>query len=489
MADKRAKNVLNRRAFLKTTGAAGAVVGGAGVSMFGLAAGKDPNSYTGLESSQGSAQNFNRERFAVDQPHYVRDQVSQPDRIDARTEVVFSRFYKLLQIWKQGTTTLADLPEPMQSYYRTHTTEFEADLHYVTKLYPLLRKDHKRYGDSLTLAGAWSDAMSSVWPKWDSDPPEVADFPKVDQHGELQAPLKMKHPTKTSKLIKKVAHQMGSTLVGITKLNPDWVYRYPMKRSGFPQNEPIEVPAHWQYAIVVGLPMSWDPFLANPNYGTSFDAYSRSRVLAFRLAAFIKKLGYAARPHVPGTDYDLVVPPIVIDAGLGEQGRHSIVVTPELGSNFRPAVVTTNLPLAPDKPIEFGVQNFCKSCKICAENCPSGAISTGDKVVSRGYRRYQLDISKCHNFWGSNLGPVGCRLCVTSCPYSRKSNWLHRTALTLSSNDPTGMVDPALTWLQKRFFEGPEASKYYMPSLGGENASYREPPWWLVAEDFIDFKG
>ncbi len=27
-----------------------------------------------------------------------------------------------------------------------------------------------------------------------------------------------------------------------------------------------------------------------------------------------------------------------------------------------------------------------------------------------------------------------------------------------------------------------------MPSLGGENASYREPPWWLRTEDFIDLE-
>ena len=77
--------------------------------------------------------------------------------------------------------------------------------------------------------------------------------------------------------------------------------------------------------------------------------------MAFRLTSFIKTLGYAARPHTPGTSYDLMVPPIMVDAGLGEQGRHSIVITPELGCNFRPAVVTTNLPLVPDKPIEFGV--------------------------------------------------------------------------------------------------------------------------------------
>jgi reductive dehalogenase len=233
--------------------------------------------------------------------------------------------------------------------------------------------------------------------------------------------------------------------------------------------------------------MSWDPLYANPTYGTSNDAYSRSRIVAARLAAFIKALGYAARIHMPGNSYDLMVPPICVDAGLGEHGRHGVVITPELGCNFRPAVVTTNIPLKPDRPIDIGVQSFCETCKICAENCPSGAITMGDKVVVRGYRRYQLNIAKCLNMWGSTLGSMGCRICIAVCPYTRKANWLHRTAFKTTLHDPTGLADVALTGIQESLYPLPDPQDYYIPSLGGKNASYREPPWWLVAEDFIDF--
>jgi epoxyqueuosine reductase len=236
----------------------------------------------------------------------------------------------------------------------------------------------------------------------------------------------------------------------------------------------------------VGTPMAWDPMFANPNYGTSNDAYSRSRIIAARVEAFIKALGYPARTHVPGTSYDLMVPPIAIDAGLGEQARHSAMITPELGGNFRPAVITTNLPMATDKPIDFGVADFCAHCKVCAEVCPSGAITMGDKEEVRGYLKYQLDASKCHNFWDSNLGDMGCRLCVSSCPYTRKANWLHQLALKVTANDPTGISERALTSLQKSFYPGPPPEDYYIPSMGGKNASYREPPWWLRTEDFID---
>jgi reductive dehalogenase len=328
--------------------------------------------------------------------------------------------------------------------------------------------------------------MGAVSPPRIDKPPEESDFPQKNRRGLIPETVKFKDPAKTSRLIKKIAHELGSTLVGIAKLNPDWVYGYPLRGRGFDPDKSLEIPKHWEFAIAVGTPMSWDPLYANPTYGTSNDAYSRSRIIAFRLASFIKQLGYAARPHTPGTDYDLMVPPILIDAGLGEQGRPSIVITPELGCNFRPAVVTTNLPLKPDKPIEFGVQDFCKTCKICAEQCPSGAITFGDKVEVRGYRRYLLDREKCHTFWSSCLGNMGCRICVAVCPYSRKANWLHKTALQVSMNDPTGLSEPVLTSLQKRFYPAPDPQKYYMPSLGGENASYREAPWWLKTEDFIE---
>jgi len=302
--------------------------------------------------------------------------------------------------------------------------------------------------------------------------------------------IKFKDPVETARLIKKIAHELGSTLVGITKLNPDWVYRYPIQGRGFENlDEPFEVPVHWEYAIVVGTPMSWDPMYANPNYGTSDDAYSRSRIVATRVAAFIKAFGYPARTHVPGTSYDLMVPPICVDAGLGEQGRHSILITPELGSNFRPAIITTDLPMATDKPIDFGVQDFCKHCKVCAENCPAGAISTGDKVEVRGYLRYQLDQAKCNNFWNSNLGNMGCRLCVSTCPYTRKANWVHKAALQVTATDPTNISDRLLISLQKSFYLGPDPQEYFIPSLGGSNASYREPPWWLRTEDFIELEG
>ncbi len=484
MKDNRKGNNLNRRQFLKAAGAGSAVLGSAGLGFFGYQSGRDPETYTGWETYEGAQQTFNRKRWSVNEPTYKK--VGPTTRADARTEVIFSRRPRFSSQWKDETG-LDGLDPVLQDYYRRHPEDLELDLYAIKEIAPKQRADMQKYGHQFILATAWSNAMGAVSPQRINSPPEESDFFLNRRTGKPMDPVKMKSPDKTSKLIKKIAHELGSTLVGIAKLNPDWVYLYPMRGRGFDSEKEIEIPKHWQYAVVVGTPMSWDPMYANPNYGTSNDAYSRSRIIAFRVASFIKQLGYGARPHTPGTDYDLMVPPILVDAGIGEQGRPSIVITPELGCNFRPAVITTNMPLIPDKPIDFGVQRFCKTCKICAEQCPSGAISMGGPVEERGYMRYKLDTAKCLNFWDSNLGSMGCRICVAVCPYTRKANWLHRAALDVTMNDPTGLSDTVLTALQKRFYPGPDPQKYYMPSMGGENASYRKPPWWLKSEDFIDF--
>jgi reductive dehalogenase len=481
--DARKNEGVSRRMFLKATGAASAAAGVSGLGVWGYRSGKDPASYTGCEGFQGAAQRFNRARFAVDKPHY--EVVGPTSRPDGRTEVIFSRVGSVRRLAREGGG-VETLEEPWRSFYQSHPEAFELDKQ-IAELQDKIREEHKTEGDRLILAEAWAHAMSAVQPRGIGDtPPEESDFPDAGR-GHPSEPLKMKDPEATARLIKKISYELGSVLTGVTKLNPDWVYRYPSRRRGFPMDEPLEVPEHWEYAIVVGTPMSWDPMYANPNFGTSQDAYSKSRIVAYRLASFIKQLGYAARPHTPGTDYDLMVPPILVDAGIGEQGRHSIVVTPELGCNFRPAVITTNLPMATDKPIRFGVQEFCQTCKICAENCPSGAITMGEKEVVRGYRRYAINDSKCFGFWNSKLGSMGCRICIAACPYTRKSNWAHRAALHATANDPTGLSHKALAGLQKRFYPGPDPQGYYAKCLGGENASYRQPPWWLRAEDFIDF--
>ena len=64
-----------------------------------------------------------------------------------------------------------------------------------------------------------------------------------------------------------------------------------------------------------------------------------------------------------------------VKAGLGEYGRHGLVITPRFGPRVRFGKIFTNMPLSHDVPIDFGVQKFCENCDLCATGCPAKAIS------------------------------------------------------------------------------------------------------------------
>lgn len=491
---------LSRRSFLKIGGAAAAAVSLGGVAAASYAAGKDYDSYTGWEDVyEGGAQFFDRRPFEVDKPTY--EVVGPTSRIDFRTEGSFGRHGRLRpiqQAWVEASgwtqedgleAAVAGIREALvegdpllAEYYAQEENAEKLELDLLRQLIyePQQKLDSNKYNQRFELAMAWSNAWNAVRPASPDKPPQEWDF-----RGVRAEPLVPKSEEKASELIKKAAHTFGATLCSIGPLNPDWVYAADV-RGGEPG--PFEVPEWWQTAIVVTTPHEWDQMAANPTYGTSSDAYARSSIAGARLEAFIHSLGYAARLHSPNNGYDLVVPPICVDTGMAQQGRFVYSIAPELGANHRPAVVTTNMPLKHDKPIDFGVHEFCKACKICAEQCPSGAISFADEpdTVVHGYKRWKLNLEACYNFWGQVLGNSGCRVCLAVCPYSRKDNWIHSLSRTVSSSDPTGLADRGLIWMQENFFEFPEAKDYYPPTYGGTNASYRNGPEWMRVEEYFD---
>ncbi len=63
-------------------------------------------------------------------------------------------------------------------------------------------------------------------------------------------------------------------------------------------------------------------------------------------------------------------------------------IKPFVGPRFK-LVVTTDMPLKADKPIDFGLQDFCNQCNKSARECPCGAISFGDKVMFNGYEMWK----------------------------------------------------------------------------------------------------
>jgi ferredoxin len=230
-------------------------------------------------------------------------------------------------------------------------------------------------------------------------------------------------PGEASATLKKMALHLGAAEVGIARLNPYWVYSHVGRG---PELWGAEIKNDHPYVIAFSVEMDYAQVQEAPGIGISEETalqYLHAQRISIVLAEHIRQLGYQARAHVAGSNYQIMLPPVAYDAGLGELGRFGYLISPRFGARIRLGAVTTEISLVPDKPIQFGVQDFCEKCKKCAENCPPKAIPDGGKTMVRGVEKWQLDIEKCYHCW--RVIGTDCGLCMKVCPFSHPDNLIH----------------------------------------------------------------
>jgi len=238
------------------------------------------------------------------------------------------------------------------------------------------------------------------------------------------------NPQVLSRHIKEAAYFLRADAVGICELPPYAVYSHTFDfRNPESGGKPIEL--NHKYAIAILIDQDWrtaNAFTGHDWISNSMSmlAYSQSGFIAIVLADYIRRLGYPARAHY-NAKYQVVLPPILLWAGLGEMSRiGDCIVNPFLGPRFKAAVVTTDLPLTPDKPIDFGLQDFCSKCKKCARECPGGALSDGGKEMHNGYEKWPTTVEKCTKMRVGNQKGSGCGTCIKVCPWNKPYSSLHR---------------------------------------------------------------
>ncbi|ADJ25599.1 reductive dehalogenase [Dehalogenimonas lykanthroporepellens BL-DC-9] len=179
-------------------------------------------------------------------------------------------------------------------------------------------------------------------------------------------------------------------------------------------------------------------------------AYSELAIVENRLQLFLLGLGYHG--IAGGMNAITAGNSVATVAGCLEHSRMGqVAIHPKFGSTIRGTYkMMTNLPLAPTKPIDAGLYEFCKSCEICAEHCPTGIIQrnqptwttgrnpeNGDDngefgeplpYQSQGFLGWRTDIGKCPH----------CPVCQGTCPFNELPNasWIHSFVKATSATTP-----------------------------------------------------
>ncbi len=194
------------------------------------------------------------------------------------------------------------------------------------------------------------------------------------------------------------------------------------------------IPKSMKYAIVMAFEMDetgietggTNHLVSVLGDGATMSGYSRMNTTSWKMANMLRRLGWNAIPM--GNDHALSIP-MAVDAGLGEQGRNGVLVTPKYGPRVRLAKVLTDLPLITDEPISFGVTEFCEICGKCAKQCPSGAIPAGERTYEApdsgipGLYHWPCEGDKCFAYWAEVGG--SCYNCIRVCPFNKPESWLH----------------------------------------------------------------
>ena len=231
-------------------------------------------------------------------------------------------------------------------------------------------------------------------------------------------------PKEMSQEIKRVAKLFGADLVGITHFDERWVYTHKYSRQK-EQEKSNKLPDGLKNVIVVAQEMDYEILKTVPSAlsGTATGlGYSKDTLVLLSLAQYIRNLGYTAIASLNDTALAI---PLAIQAGLGEYGRHGMLITKEFGPRVRLGKIFTDLDLVNDKPIHFGVTEFCEICRRCTEACPPKAISNGapsEEVCNqsniKGILKWTTDAEKCFGFWAKQNSD--CSICIRVCPYNKK---------------------------------------------------------------------
>jgi len=248
-------------------------------------------------------------------------------------------------------------------------------------------------------------------------------------------------PEENTRMVRAAAKLYGADSVGVVELDENtrkliydfdgwdgrkWEFEDVDRAYETKKNKVIPYKTKWVIVYTIRMsPLSMATAPAALATAASSLAYSQGTSVQLRLQQFINRLGYQCLADGNmGTMGNS--PGFGVLAGLGELSRLNRMISPYWGPLVRVYKVVTDLPLAPTKPIDAGIWRFCRTCKKCAEVCPSNALSMETEPSwevqgpwnNAGVKTYYEKAPNCFSHW-LRIGGHDCGICLAACPFSK----------------------------------------------------------------------
>jgi epoxyqueuosine reductase len=148
---------------------------------------------------------------------------------------------------------------------------------------------------------------------------------------------------------------------------------------------------------------------------------------AWEVAHFLESRGYEAI-----STRGICLKKAAVLAGMGAQGKHTVVVSPRHGADLRFSAVLTSAELEEDQMFS---DDLCGDCTRCLNACPTGALKPYSIYIKRcmGYAAENPDSEEVQNHVrvsekrfirrSSRHSFVECTICLDACPVKGKNEF------------------------------------------------------------------
>lgn len=227
--------------------------------------------------------------------------------------------------------------------------------------------------------------------------------------------------------------EVGFELYGVAKLEEnrttylqEWVSKnYNADMNWFSRTVPIRVDIKKWFPEIVSVIVVGKYYYHKCNnsyialYAHGVDYHIEMKTKLDRISSFIKDIIADAKCKISVDTSPVSEKYWARKAGLGWQGKNTLIINPEYGSWFNIGILAVNFLLPPDVELE----NSCGNCTKCIDSCPTKALLLPGILDARKCISYHTIENK------GNIPPeimlanknyiFGCDLCQIVCPWNK----------------------------------------------------------------------